>query len=89
MQPHQERVVTEKAELDEKRMKLDAFIDSDNQVFRGLPKDEQARLGRQLEIRSTPTSANAPLAVSISTRPTLSIPTAPVHLAPGGVSVAA
>lgn len=50
MAPHQERVVTEKAELDEKRMKLDAFIDWDNAVFRGLPADEQARLGRQLAI---------------------------------------
>jgi hypothetical protein len=50
MAPHQERVVTEKSELDEKRMKLDAFIDPTNQVFAGLPEAEQARLGRQLAI---------------------------------------
>ena len=50
MAPHQERVVTEKAELDEKRMKLDAFVDADNPVFLSLPAAEQGRLGRQLSI---------------------------------------
>jgi len=47
MQPHQERVVTEKTELDDKREKLTAFIGGD--VYRTLDKAEQSRLNRQLE----------------------------------------
>lgn len=41
MQPHEERVVTEKRELDEKLAKLKAFCFGDNTtIFRGLdPKD--------------------------------------------------
>lgn len=45
MQPHQERVVTEKKELDEKREKLTAFTFTD--TFKALPKEEQERLNRQ------------------------------------------
>lgn len=47
MAPHQERVVTEKAELDEKLTKLTAFTTMQNQVFAGLPREEQARLIKQ------------------------------------------
>lgn len=46
LKPHQERVVTEKNELDDKRKKLTAFIGSD--VWRGLAEIEQSRLNRQL-----------------------------------------
>ncbi len=46
MQPHQERVVVERAELSEKTEKLWQFI-SGNQIFFTLPSDEQSRLGRQ------------------------------------------
>ena len=37
MQPHQERVVTEKKELDEKIDKLDTF--RAGQIFAGLPEE--------------------------------------------------
>lgn len=47
MQPHQERVVTEKTELDTKRQKLTAFIGGD--TYRTLGSVEQSRLNRQLE----------------------------------------
>jgi hypothetical protein len=47
MKPYQERVVTEKSELDEKRLKLRAFIGGD--VYRTLEKVEQSRLNRHLE----------------------------------------
>ena len=47
MKPHQERVVIEKTELDEKRKKLTAFIGGD--VYRTLGDLEQSRLNRQLE----------------------------------------
>ena len=47
MKPHQERVVTEKTELDDKRSKLTAFIGSD--LYRSLDATEQSRLNRQLE----------------------------------------
>lgn len=46
MQPHQQRVVGEKTELDEKLTKLMSFIDG-NPVYAGLPKDEQSRLKMQ------------------------------------------
>jgi hypothetical protein len=46
MQPHQQRVVDEKAELDDKMDKLDKFI-SHNDLFLKLPLDEQARLVEQ------------------------------------------
>lgn len=49
MQPHQERAVTEKKELDEKIDKLKAFI-MENPVFKTLPADEQKRLNRQCDV---------------------------------------
>lgn len=50
MQPHQERVVAERADLDEKRAKLSAFIDG--QVFETLDAAEQDRLRRQQDAMS-------------------------------------
>lgn len=44
--PHQQRVVDEKAELDEKLGKLHDFIQG-NPIFKTLPEDEQKRLQRQ------------------------------------------
>jgi hypothetical protein len=46
--PHQQRVVDEKAELDEKLTKLVAFFD--NPLWSNLAHDEQARLSRQSEV---------------------------------------
>lgn len=46
MQPHQERVVTEKDELDTKIEKLSSFIGGD--VFSSLSDEEQSRLQDQL-----------------------------------------
>lgn len=46
MQPHQQRVVDEKAELDDRMTKLDAFI-AQNPMFLKLDVDEQKRLTRQ------------------------------------------
>jgi hypothetical protein len=46
MQPHQERVVTEKNQLDEKIDKLDTF--RAGTIFPTLPEDEQGRLNKQL-----------------------------------------
>jgi hypothetical protein len=48
MQPHQERVVAEKAELDNKRGKLAAFVGTE--PWRNLDEDEKGRLERQLEV---------------------------------------
>ena len=48
MKPHQERVVTEKAELDEKRTRLISFIGT-NATYRTLDQVDQFRLNRQLE----------------------------------------
>ena len=45
MEPHQERVLTEKKELDEKREKLGVFLKGDH--FRKLPPAERARLEEQ------------------------------------------
>jgi hypothetical protein len=47
MKLHQERVVTEKNELDEKRTKLAAFLDGE--TYRGLDAAEQKRLRRQAD----------------------------------------
>lgn len=47
MQPHQERVVAEKSELDKKRAKLTSFIGGE--TYRTLDQVEQSRLNRQLE----------------------------------------
>lgn len=44
-QPHQQRVVDEKAELDEKRAKLDAFFETER--FNTLDIAEQARMRYQ------------------------------------------
>lgn len=46
MQPHQERVVTEKSELDEKIEKLDTF--RAGTIFPTLDEEEQKRLYAQL-----------------------------------------
>lgn len=46
MKPHQQRVVDEKKELDDKIDKLVKFIYGGN-VFSDLPEEEQARLMRQ------------------------------------------
>jgi len=48
MQPHQERVVTEKAELDDKSAKLNAFFNT--AMFDKLSSEEQDRLHRQYEL---------------------------------------
>jgi|GEM_PF-3747363 uncharacterized protein YdcH (DUF465 family) len=47
MQPHQERVVDEKRELDEKIKKLEDFI-INGSVFETLDKYEQERLRQQI-----------------------------------------
>ena len=44
--PHQQRVVNEKTELDDKLGKLHDFI-QENPIFKTLPEDEQKRLQRQ------------------------------------------
>lgn len=46
MKPHQERIVAEKNELDNKRGRLTAFIGG---AARTLDSAEQSRLSRQLE----------------------------------------
>lgn len=48
-QPHQQRVVDEKAENDGRLEKLKAFIES-NPTFETLPGAEQVRLCRQARI---------------------------------------
>lgn len=48
MQPHQQRVVDEKKDLDEKLDKLKAFIEA-NPIFKTLPEDERGRLGHQFD----------------------------------------
>lgn len=45
LQPHQQRVVDEKTELDMKREKLTAFYSTP--IFQGLPESEQSRFLRQ------------------------------------------
>ena len=45
MQEFQQRVVDEKKELDEKIVRLKTFLNGE--VYRGLPKAEQLRLGEQ------------------------------------------
>lgn len=46
MQPHQERVVQEKSELDKKIVLLVNFIHG-NDVFKNLPSEEQERMRHQ------------------------------------------
>jgi hypothetical protein len=48
MQPHQQRVVDEQAELEGKRAKLQAFFDTP--IYAELPEDEQWRLARQYDV---------------------------------------
>ena len=48
MLPHQQRVVDEKTELDEKLTKLKAFFGTD--IFKGVNEAEQARLQKQADI---------------------------------------
>lgn len=48
MQAHQERVVTEKKELDEKLERLTAFISGE--IFPTLPEDEQDRMKLQADL---------------------------------------
>ena len=48
MQPHQQRVMDEKTQLDEKLDKLKAFIEA-SPVFKSLHADERGRLGRQFD----------------------------------------
>lgn len=50
MAPHQERVVNEKTELDEKLTKLTAFTTMQNAIYAALPREEQARLIQQREV---------------------------------------
>jgi hypothetical protein len=45
MTPHQQQVIDEKAELDEKRTKLATF--REGELFASLPAEEQERLIRQ------------------------------------------
>jgi hypothetical protein len=47
LQPHQQRVVAEKAELDEKLTKLNAFCSQQGGVFDSLPTEEKRRLTEQ------------------------------------------
>ncbi len=46
MQPHQQRVVDEKSELDTKIEALQKFI-AGSPIFTGLPEEEKERLVRQ------------------------------------------
>lgn len=48
-QPHQQRVVDEKAELDDKATKLSEFIGT-NPIFETLDPAEQERMKEQCEI---------------------------------------
>lgn len=48
MEPFQERVVTEKAELDDKLSRLKPFVTGEK--FKSLPNAEQERMIRQLHL---------------------------------------
>lgn len=50
LQPHQQRVIDEKSELDEKRGELEAFLRTAQSP--AAPMDEQKRMNRQLEVMS-------------------------------------
>ena len=50
MKPFQERVITEKAELDDKISKLRKFVDTSNSVYCGLPVTLQNLLAEQLQV---------------------------------------
>ena len=47
LQPHQQRVVDEKTELDEKLTKLRAFCSQSGGIFDSLPTEEKQRLTEQ------------------------------------------
>lgn len=49
LQPHQQRVVIEKSELDEKIDKLKAFI-MESPIFQKLSDAERARLNHQYDV---------------------------------------
>ncbi len=49
MQPHQQRVLIEKQELDEKLAKLKSFCFGDNKLFSSLNPQERDRLERQYD----------------------------------------
>lgn len=49
MQQHQQRVVNEKKELDDKLDKLKNFIEN-TILFKSLPADERGRLNRQFDV---------------------------------------
>lgn len=49
LQPHQQRVVDEKKELDDKATKLSNFI-GENPIFANIDAEEQERLKEQCEI---------------------------------------
>lgn len=49
MQPHQQRVVDEKTELDTKAKALSEFI-GNNPIFETIDSDEQERMKEQCEI---------------------------------------
>lgn len=48
MEPHQQRVIEEKSQLDERNAKLEAFI-TNSTIFVSLTSNEQALLTRQLD----------------------------------------
>ena len=50
-QPHQQRVVDEKVELDERLSKLEAFI-LDNPIYKGLDEENRALMEKQREVMS-------------------------------------
>ena len=47
--PHQQRVVDERSELNEKIDKLKAFI-MESPIYKTLPPEEQKRLNRQCDV---------------------------------------
>lgn len=47
--PHQQRVIDEKSQLDERLSKLTEFV-TGNEMFNSLPLDERARLRRQRRV---------------------------------------
>lgn len=49
LQPHQQRVVTERNELNDKLIALKGFIKG-SLVFQDLPEEEKNRLKRQAEV---------------------------------------
>ncbi len=51
LQPHQQRVVDEKKELDEKISKLETF--TQGELFSTLDKDDQTLLSQQLDVMNS------------------------------------